>query len=152
VYSGYERSILEKLAALYPSLRPPLEQVVSRLWDLLLVLREHYYHPGFGGSFSIKSVLPAVIPSLGYDDLEIREGATAAREYDRMVFEETDLVEKLRVREALLKYCARDTLAMMELRRALCAKVVKMCPRAPNPKRETGWPCLLIEYPPRSRH
>jgi hypothetical protein len=39
-----------------------------------------------------------------------------------MVFEETDWVEKARIREALLKYCERDTLAMVELRKALRRK------------------------------
>jgi predicted RecB family nuclease len=122
VYSGYERSILERLAELLPSLKREIQQVVGRLWDLFLVIREHYYHPSFEGSFSIKSVLPAVVPSLSYDDLEIREGGLAARAYYRMVFEEMDLVEKLRLREALLKYCERDTLAMLELRKALSLK------------------------------
>ena len=51
----------------------------------LVVVQEHYYHPAFGGSYSIKSVLPAVVPDLSYDDLEIGDGAVAAREYVRMV-------------------------------------------------------------------
>ncbi|MER3424723.1 MAG: hypothetical protein C4293_17370, partial [Nitrospiraceae bacterium] len=119
VYSGNERFILERLAEAVPSLKADLMRVVARLWDLFLVIRDCYYHPAFNGSFSIKSVLPAMVPSLSYDDLEIREGGVAAREYYRMVFEETDWVEKVRIREALLNYCARDTLAMLEVRRAL---------------------------------
>jgi hypothetical protein len=63
-----------------------------------------------------------VVPHLGYGDLEIQDGEIAARAYYRMVFEETDWVEKARIREALLKYCERDTLAMVELRRALRGK------------------------------
>jgi hypothetical protein len=122
VYSGYERLMLERLADLFPSLRSELQQVISRLWDLFPIIREHYYHPAFEGSFSIKSVLPAVAPSLDYRDLEIQDGGLAAREYYRMVFEEMDLVEKLRMREALLKYCERDTLAMLELRKILSRK------------------------------
>lgn len=128
VYSGNERFILERLAEAVPSLKADLMHVVARLWDLLLVIREHYYHPAFNGSFSMKSVLPAVVPSLGYGDLEIREGAVAARAYYRMVFEETDWVEKVRIREALLNYCARDTLAMLELRRALAEKAANHNP------------------------
>lgn len=124
VYSGYERSILERLAEALPALRGDLKQVIARLWDLFPVIRDHYYHPDFQGSFSIKSVLPAVVPSLGYSDLEIQEGGVAAQQYYRMVFEETDWVEKVRIREALAKYCARDTLAMLELRRALLTKAL----------------------------
>jgi hypothetical protein len=119
VYSAYERAVFERLAEDVPALRRELKQAITRLWDLYEVLKNHYYHPGFNGSYSIKTVLPAVVPDLNYDDLEIKEGAAAARAYYRMAFEETDWVEREGLREALLKYCARDTLAMVELRRAL---------------------------------
>ena len=119
VYSDYERSVIGRLAEALPSLRQELQRLLSRLWDLFDVVKDHYYHPAFKGSYSIKSVLPAVIPALGYGDLEIQDGEIAARAYHRMLFDETDWVEKTRIREALLKYCARDTLAMVELRREL---------------------------------
>jgi hypothetical protein len=124
VYSQYERSVLEQLAELFPHHRSALQAVIKRLWDLLAVVQEHYYHPAFGGSYSIKSVLPAVVPALSYDDLEIGDGAVAAREYVRMVFEVTDWVERQRIADALRAYCARDTLGMVELRRELMAKAV----------------------------
>ena len=122
VYSDYERSVIGRLAEALPPLRQELQRLLNRLWDLYEVVRDHYYHPAFKGSYSIKSVLPAVVPSLGYDDLEIQDGEIAARAYYRMAFEETDWVEKARIREALLKYCARDTLAMVELRKELGKK------------------------------
>ncbi|HTK87918.1 MAG TPA: DUF2779 domain-containing protein [Nitrospiraceae bacterium] len=127
VYSGYERAILERLADLLPILRSELQRVMTRLWDLFPVIRDHYYHPAFEGSYSIKSVLPAVVPSLSYGDLEIQEGAMAAQVYYHMVFDETDLMEKARMKDALMHYCGRDTLAMVELRRALYHKVVAGC-------------------------
>lgn len=122
VYSGYERSVLERLAETRPSVRAQLKQVIARLWDLYEVIKGHYYHPGFRGSYSIKDVLPAVVPTLHYDDLEIQDGSLAARAYYRMVFEESDWVERLRIRDALLQYCMRDTQAMLEIRRALREK------------------------------
>jgi hypothetical protein len=122
VYSGYEARILKELADAFPRLRPELEGAIERFWDLLSVVRAHYYHPAFAGSFSIKSVLPAVVPGLAYDDLEIREGGMASLQYYRMIFEVTDPQEKARLGTALLKYCERDTLAMVELRKALLAK------------------------------
>ncbi|MGH7206259.1 MAG: DUF2779 domain-containing protein [Nitrospiraceae bacterium] len=126
VYSGYERSILERLAEALPALKGDLKRVVVRLWDLFTVIRDHYYHPDFQGSFSIKSVLPAVVPSLDYGDLAIQEGGVAAQQYYRMLFQETDWVEKMRIRDALLTYCARDTLAMLELRKALLSKALSL--------------------------
>ncbi len=122
VYSPYERSVLEQLAEALPDLRPELKQIIARIWDLYEVIKEHYYHPEFLGRYSIKDVLPAVVPSLGYDDLMIKEGGQAASEYYRMVFLETDWIERAKIQEALLQYCKRDTLAMVELRRALKEK------------------------------
>jgi len=122
VYSPYERSILEQLAVAIPSLKPALSRIIGRLWDLFPIIRDHYYHPAFGGSYSIKSVLPAMVPSLAYDDLAIKEGGHAASQYYRMVFIETDWVKRATIEEALLRYCERDTLAMVELRRALREK------------------------------
>lgn len=122
VYSAYERAVMEQLAEAFPEFRFAFARIIKRLWDLFPVIRDHYYHPNFDGSYSIKSVLPAMVPSMGYGDLVIREGAQAASEYYRMVFVETDWIEQASIKEALLRYCARDTLAMVELRRALKKK------------------------------
>ena len=122
VYSAYERAILEQLAEAFPVFRPAFKEIIKRLWDLFPIIRDHYYHPAFQGSYSIKSVLPALVPSMGYDDLTIREGGQAASEYYRMIFVESDWVEQLAIKEALLRYCARDTLAMVALRKVLKEK------------------------------
>ena len=122
VYSGYEWRILTDLAEAFPKLRRELSAAASRLWDLLIVVRKHYYHPGFLGSFSIKAVLPALVPSLDYGDLEIQEGGLAPLLYARMIAAETTPREKTRICAALLDYCKRDTLGMLEIRRALLGK------------------------------
>jgi len=122
VYSPYERAIMEQVAEAFPEFRSAIKQIVKRVWDLFPIIRDYYYHPAFQGSYSIKSVLPAVVPSMGYDDLVIREGGQAASEYYRMVFVETDWIEQSSIREALLQYCARDTMAMVKLRRVLGEK------------------------------
>jgi hypothetical protein len=122
VYSAYEETLIRQLAETFPEFKSALNLILKRLWDLLPVIKNHYYHPAFNGSYSIKSVLPAVVPSLGYGDLTIQEGGQAAAEYYRMVFLESDWVERDSIREALLRYCERDTLAMVELRRVLWEK------------------------------
>lgn len=121
-FSDYEERILTALGEALPSLKRDLARVIDRLWDLQALIREHYYHPGFEGSCSLKNVVPAVLPALSYDDLEIKEGGAAAVQYYRMIFEEIDPAKKERIRTALIKYCERDTLAMVELRRALLAR------------------------------
>jgi predicted RecB family nuclease len=122
VYSAYEEAMMRQLVEAFPEFRSAFKAIIKRLWDLHPIIKDHYYHPAFQGSYSIKSVLPAVVPSLGYDDLVIREGGQAASEYYRMVFVETDWIEQTTIKEALLRYCARDTLAMVELRRVLGEK------------------------------
>ena len=88
-------------------------------------MKAHYYHPGFAGSYSIKAVLPALVPVLAYDDLEIQEGTMASVQFARMVCGDIGLSEKARIKAALLKYCERDTLAMVEVRKALRAKACR---------------------------
>jgi len=90
---------------------------LARLVDPLPVVRDHVYHPDFGGSFSLKSILPALVPALGYDDLEIAEGETASRVLMQLVADDPTLLpaERATKREALLRYCERDTLAMVRV-------------------------------------
>ena len=121
-YTGYERSVITVLAEALPHLRHDLDRVCDRLWDLHPIIKAHYYHPAFAGSYSIKAVLPAVAPHLAYDDLAIQEGMMASLQFHRMAFGNGDSTEKETIRTALLKYCERDTLAIAELRRALRAK------------------------------
>src|SRR5450759_1607652 len=46
------------------SSRKRIKKIQSRLWDLLPVVRNHVYHPAFAGSFSLKAVLPALVPEM----------------------------------------------------------------------------------------
>ena len=117
-YSGYERRILRILAEAMPELADSLGAIETRLFDLLPVVRNGYYHPQFRGSFSIKSVLPVLVPGLGYDDLEIADGQMAAVRY-ALALSSTDRQESQYTFVNLRAYCARDTLAMVRLRHAL---------------------------------
>ena len=121
-YTGYERGVLTGLAEALPHLRHDLDRVCDRLWDLHPIIKAHYYHPTFNGSYSMKAVLPAVAPQLAYDDLAIQEGMMASLQFYRMAFGDVDGAEKGTIRTALLAYCERDTLAMVELRRVLGLK------------------------------
>ncbi len=121
VYSDYEHSRLKELAALYPALRDGIVEVITRLADLLPIVRGAVYFPAFDYSYSIKSVAPALSPGFTYDDLDgIAGGGAAAAAFLRLAAgEEMDAAEKKPLREALLAYCKRDTMAMVEVHRAL---------------------------------
>ncbi len=122
VYSGYEKGILTAMADLFPQHRSRLEALCARLFDLLEVVRGHYYHPQFHGSFSLKSTLPALAPDLAYTDLEIQGGDVASVEYTRMIADDTPDSDKAQIRDSLLAYCKRDTEAMIRVLDALKAE------------------------------
>jgi hypothetical protein len=73
-------------------------------------------HPDFRGSFSLKAVLPALVPELGYDDLEIADGSTAAAMLETLLPDEAALPpdERAALRDRLLRYCERDTWVLVQ--------------------------------------
>ncbi len=84
-------------------------------------MRQHVYHPDFGCSFSIKAVAPALVPDLRWDDLgAISEGSAAAAAWPSLVRGILGAEVAASLREALLAYCERDTLALVGVHRALC--------------------------------
>ena len=114
-YSQFERAAIVRLAEHLPHLGERLEALVTRLVDLLPIVRRSIYHSDFHGSFSIKNVLPALVPELAYDDLEIAEGTVASFSYQSIVEGLLPAHEAQATLEALRSYCARDTQAMLEL-------------------------------------
>src|SRR5213596_1026294 len=115
-YASFERDCIRQLAEAVPRLAKELQRIEKKLVDLLPLVRNHVYHPEFGGSFSIKRTLPALVPGLSYADLKIGEGETATLELMRLMFsEELSPVERVELREALLRYCERDTWAMVKM-------------------------------------
>ena len=66
------------------------------------------------GSYSLKYVLPALVPELKYDEMEISDGGMAANAWMRL-WEMEDSGEIVKVRNALFEYCKLDTLAMVRI-------------------------------------
>ena len=115
VYTGFEEARIRELADALPEHRERLLALCDRIFDLYKALNAHYYHPDFHGSWSIKSVLPALVPSLSYSGLAIKDGGVASLSFSKMVASKTSEKEKSGLREALLRYCERDTEAMVKI-------------------------------------
>ncbi|MCH8151395.1 MAG: DUF2779 domain-containing protein [Planctomycetes bacterium] len=115
VYSSYERRILNDLASVCPDLAERLEGFVSRLFDLETVFKQHYTHPDFHGKTSIKVTVPALVPEMSYDGMEIGDGDSASACFAFMVWGRYGAGEVTDVRRNLLAYCKHDTLAMVRL-------------------------------------
>ena len=116
-YMSFERRCLKLLAASVPDLAEELRAIAARLADPLPVVRKHVVHPAFGGSFSLKVVLPVLVPGSGYAGLAITDGATASLELERLMFHGASMPdeERQQLRKNLLRYCAADTSGLMQL-------------------------------------
>jgi predicted RecB family nuclease len=115
VYHRYEEGRLNDLARWLPSYAQRIEAVKGRLWDLHRVIKDHVKHPGFGGSYSLKSVLPVLVPYMAYEGMEISGGLQASLGYETLIKGELAEAESQKLRQDLLAYCEQDTLAMVEL-------------------------------------
>ncbi len=112
---SFEKRVLKELGESLPKLRKPLGAVSEAIVDLMEPFKQRdIYDWRMNGSFSLKSVLPALVPDMTYDDLEISDGAMASEAYFAME-EITDPAELARLRTALLEYCKRDTLGLVRL-------------------------------------
>ena len=118
---SFESQRLAELARWFPGYAGPIAQLRARLWDLLAVVRKYVYHPLFKGSFSLKRVLPALVPEMTYEGMEVSEGEEAGLTWERMGRGQVSRQERTRLRKALLEYCCQDTLAMVRLLDCLAA-------------------------------
>ncbi len=112
---GFERGKLNDLIALYPQHQNEIQAIINRLKDLMIPFQQKwYYTPEMKGSYSIKYVLPALVPELSYQDLEIKGGGTASTTFAQMVIGEFQgNLQKTRI--DLLEYCKLDTYAMLKI-------------------------------------
>ena len=115
----FESERLWELAGWLPEYTQCIRDIQRRLWDLLPVVRNHVYHPAFGGSFSLKAVLPALVPEMTYEGMEVPNGQAAGLAWETMIAGNTAELERHAKRKALLDYCGQDTLALVRLLEAL---------------------------------
>jgi predicted RecB family nuclease len=119
VYSSFEKTRIKGLVDRFADLGAPLQAILDRLWDLHPVVADYVSHPEFHGSFSIKKVLPVLVPELSYDGLSIHNGELAIARFARMARGEITGEAVQTTRRQLLEYCKLDTLAMVRLHDAL---------------------------------
>lgn len=114
-YAGFEAGVLKGLAEWLPKYQDEIDAVLSNLRDLAVPFQKKFlYHWQFSGFYSLKYVLPALVPELSYKDMEIQDGDMAMQAYFRMR-ESDDAEEIKKLRSALLAYCRLDTLGMVRI-------------------------------------
>ena len=112
---AFEITRLNEISRNFPEFNKEIDERINRIVDLMTPFQKrHYYTPEMKGSYSIKYVLPALVPEMNYNELEIKEGGTASIAFESL-FYETDLFKTEEIRKNLLEYCKMDTLAMVEI-------------------------------------
>jgi len=111
-HRSFEESRLNELARDFPEHNDWIQNVLSRVVDLMEPFKNfHYYNPVQKGSKSIKDVLPAVTGK-DYSSLAISSGDDASAQYFYSHIKD-EISDKVKIRENLLKYCGLDTEGMI---------------------------------------
>jgi len=125
IYGSYENEIITRLVEELPHHRRELLALLDRFRDLHAGIRKYFYHPEFLGSFSLKTVLPVLVPTMKYERPAIQEGNMASLEYLCMLDPSTSPKERERIKADLLAYCGHDTLGMVKIRKELLGRFGK---------------------------
>jgi Domain of unknown function(DUF2779) len=121
---GFESGRINALAKRFKHLASALQALNGRLVDLLPITHAHYYHPSQQGSWSIKAVLPAMVPRLSYSALDgVQGGGGAQAAYLEAAMPQLmaragdapPLRTKAKIEAQLLAYCRLDTFAMVKV-------------------------------------
>lgn len=115
-HKSFEIGIINDLRNVCSEFSKELNRLIDRIIDLEEITKGYYYHPEFYGSYSIKNVLPVLVPGMSYEGLAISEGDSASALYAYLAlgrYDDPDESDKLKTN--LLEYCKQDTLAMVKL-------------------------------------
>ncbi|MCD8295731.1 MAG: DUF2779 domain-containing protein [Clostridia bacterium] len=115
---AFEKGRIKELAEFFPDLAEHLMKIHDSFVDLLEPFQKGYvYNRQMGGSFSIKSVLPALFPDdpeLNYTSLEdVHNGGQATATY--LAMKDMSPEDRAKARENLLKYCCLDSYGMVRI-------------------------------------
>ena len=114
----FEKTIIKKLASMYPDLEKHLLNINDNMKDLMDPFKNRdYYNKAMQGYYSIKYVLPALYPNdpaLNYHNLKmIHKGDEASAAFLSLSSQTEE--DKEIIRHNLLKYCELDTYAMVKI-------------------------------------
>ena len=119
-YAPFERGVNKEIGERLGAYAGRMEQINGQVRDLRDIFsKQHYVHPEFHGSTSIKDVMPVLVPELSYGGLAIKDGATASEQWWTMTAVETDASDRAAIADALRAYCKLDSYAMYAIWRKL---------------------------------
>ncbi|MHB8789934.1 MAG: DUF2779 domain-containing protein [Desulfobulbaceae bacterium] len=111
----FEKGVLKNLAEAFPDLADRINARIENIRDLMIPFRNRdVYRWQMRGSYSIKDVLPALVPELSYAGMSVSDGMMAMRVYHDMC-KTDDPTQVAELRKGLIEYCQLDTLAMVKI-------------------------------------
>lgn len=112
---AFEITRLKEIARDHPKYAKKIEKLFDRVKDIMIPFQKKYYYtPEMEGSYSIKYVLPALVPELSYENMQIADGGTASLAYESLLTLD-DFIKIDEIKKQLLEYCKLDTLAMVRI-------------------------------------
>lgn len=122
-FKPFEMTRNKELAIIHPEFAAFLEDLNDRIYDLGDFINFGFYlHPEFKGSWSIKNVLPVMVPELSYDEMEIGKGDQAMMAWWELINDRNSMKDAEKTKTALLAYCKMDTWAMVKIWNSLYQK------------------------------
>ncbi|MBS1492733.1 MAG: DUF2779 domain-containing protein [Bacteroidetes bacterium] len=113
---AFEKTRLNEIAKDFPSFKQNIDGLISRLVDLVIPFRgKHFYKPAMKGSYSIKDVLPAMVPTMSYQNLAVNNGTAASNSFLKFIKDGLPTEQYIEFRKNLLEYCKLDTFAMVKI-------------------------------------
>ena len=115
-HAAFEKKRIQELAAYSPAHSEALLKLLDRFVDPLPLIRDTIYDNAFAGSFSLKSVAPALLgESHSYEGMLVANGNDAQRAFEELLSPHITADRKSTLRTAMIEYCKKDTLVMVEL-------------------------------------
>ncbi|MBI2356829.1 DUF2779 domain-containing protein [Candidatus Dojkabacteria bacterium] len=112
----FEQGCNSEMARIYPEFKEYLLGLNKRIVDLADIFNKQIYVDyRFKGSWSLKNVLPVIVPSLDYKELPISNGTSAMRNWKTLISNTVTLKEKNQIKDQLLEYCELDTFSMFKI-------------------------------------
>ncbi|MBF0466828.1 MAG: DUF2779 domain-containing protein [Nitrospirae bacterium] len=111
----FEIGVLGSCIEWFPEYADEIQAIIDNIIDLMEPFKQKdIYYWTMNGSYSMKAVLPALLPAMGYSGLEIGNGNMAMSAFFRMnELSDADGIDRIRL--ALLRYCELDTWGMVKI-------------------------------------
>lgn len=123
-YKAFENTRNKETAEIFEDLKDKFEMINENTYDLMDIFKKDYYYSlNFKGSNSIKYVLPAMVPDMSYEWMEVPNWLIAMQVLNNIIEWNIVWEEKDEQIKNLLLYCGQDSLAMYKIYSKIIEKI-----------------------------